>query len=74
MNRIYKQKDHDAMQLILDAYPQVFINLIDAVEEVVSDFENYGEVLQTNDCGEYDETTAIMKLSRSLHDLQLLLD
>lgn len=42
--------------------------LILAAQEVISDFDTYGEVLQTDDDGEYGPTTAIEKLREALRD------
>ena len=42
--------------------------LILAAGEIVSDFDTYGEVLQTDENQEYGETTAIERLRESLQD------
>jgi hypothetical protein len=42
--------------------PQLAFDFYRAASEIVDDFEEFGSVLQANDAGDYDETTAIGKL------------
>ena len=44
-------------------------DVIRAAQEVVNDFENFGEVLQTGDGGEYDETSPIGRLTEVLNSV-----
>lgn len=48
--------------------PEQHRKLILAAQEIINDFDSYGEVLQTDDDGEYGETTAISMLRESLQD------
>lgn len=45
-------------------------DLLVAAQEIVSDFENYGEVLQTGFDGEYGKDTAIYKLSAAVKQIE----
>lgn len=44
-------------------------DLLDAAQEIVSDFDNYGEVLQTGFDGGYGEDTAIKRLSIAIQQI-----
>ena len=46
-----------------------FLDLISAVEILLDDFENYGEVLQSNENGEYDQDCAISELQKAYREL-----
>jgi len=53
----------------MELLSEVTQDLIRAAKEVVNDFEIYGEVLQSNENGEYDNTTAIRKLQIALENM-----
>lgn len=44
-------------------------DLVDAAREIVSDFDNYGEVLQTGFQGDYGKDTAIGRLSAAIQQI-----
>ena len=46
-----------------------FQNLLDTAARIVADFDNHGEVLQSNEDGRYDETTDIEKLRGAISKL-----
>lgn len=46
-----------------------FQDLLDTAARIVADFDQHGEVLQSNDAGMYDETTDIEKLRGAISKL-----
>ena len=44
-------------------------NVIRTAQEIVNDFDRYGEVLQLGDNGEYGEESAIIQLKLALENL-----
>jgi len=51
-----------AISKILSEDPQLAFDFYCAASEIVDDFEDYGPALQTNEDGEYDDSTTIMRL------------
>jgi len=45
--------------------------LLEAATEIVNDFNNYGEVLQAGDNGEYGTESAIGKLAEAVNEIEL---
>gem|GEM_PF-7121471 len=68
IKRIIKQTENDLLQTIEQDCQLITTlktqrdNLLDVAREIVSDFDNYGEVLQTGFDGEYGNDTAIGRL------------
>ncbi len=44
----------------------LFIELLNVAAEIVGDFDSYGEVLQSNEEGMYDETTSVERLRNTI--------
>jgi hypothetical protein len=49
---------------------QNFLNMFVAAERIVIDFDTYGEALQSNSEGMYDETTSIEQLRGAVHRIK----
>lgn len=45
-------------------------NLIESAGDIISDFDRYGEVLQTDSLGIYGPDSAIKRLRKSLDELE----
>ncbi len=68
IKKIIKQTENDLLQTIeqdcrlITTLKTQRDNLLDAAREILSDFDNYGEVLQTGFNGEYGSDTGIGRL------------
>lgn len=76
VKRIIKQTEQDLLETIeqdcrlITALKTQRDDLLDAAREIVSDFDNYGEVLQTGFDGGYGKDTAIHKLSAIVKQIE----
>lgn len=61
----------NAILTYLTEHPEKLADLYLAASEIVDDFNDYGPVLQANDDGAYDSTTAIENLRKARDEIVL---
>jgi hypothetical protein len=70
---VYRAMTQRTLKVLSDD-PGLAMGLYLLVSEIVDDFADWGPVLQANENGDYDDSTAIMKLKKLRDEIMLRRD